>query len=63
MSVKIDDVSCTAETDKACLMLIGTDEIWMPKSQIDDDSEVWKKCQDGTLVISDWIAEKKNLQP
>lgn len=63
MSVKIEDVSCIAQSEKACLMLIGLDEIWIPQSQIDEDSEVWKKGQDGTLVISDWIAEKKNLQP
>jgi hypothetical protein len=34
---------------------------WIPKSQIDDDSEVWKEGQDGTLVISEWIAMQKAL--
>ena len=35
--------------------------VWIPKSQIDDDSEVWEKGQDGTLVTSEWIALEKSL--
>ena len=59
--VSIDDTVCTAETEKAILVEIEGEEYWMPKSQIDDDSEVYKKGQEGTLVITRWIAEQKGL--
>lgn len=32
-----------------------------PKSQIDDDSEVWQNGQEGTFVCSEWIAEQKEV--
>lgn len=37
---------------------------WIPWSQVDDDSEIMEasnKGDEGDLVISDWIAEKKGL--
>lgn len=33
----------------------------IPQSQIDDSSEVWKPGDEGELVISQWIAEQKEL--
>jgi len=35
--------------------------MWIPKSQIDDDSEVWEPGQSGELVTSEWIAIEKDL--
>jgi hypothetical protein len=61
MKVHIDDVLCINSTAKACLVLIEGEEYWIPQSQIDDDSEVWEKNDEGTLVISEWIAEQKGL--
>lgn len=61
MSVSIDDVICKAATAKAILVVIEDEEYWIPQSQVDDDSEVWEKDDEGTLVISDWIAEQKGL--
>lgn len=37
-------------------------EVWIPNSQIDDDSEIWEdseKGEEGKLVISEWLATKK----
>ena len=31
---------------------------WIPISQIDNDSEVYKEGTEGDLIISDWLAEK-----
>jgi hypothetical protein len=59
--VRVDDVLCKASTTKAALMIIDDDEYWIPQSQIDDDSEVWKKDDFGTLVITDWIAQQKGI--
>ncbi len=59
--VEIEDVVAKAETDSALLCVIGGEEIWIPKSQVDDDSEVYEKGGSGRLVITRWIAEKKEL--
>lgn len=61
MAVSIDDVVCIWETDNAIKVIIEGDEYWIPQSHVDDDSEVWKKGDEGTLVISDWIAGKTEL--
>lgn len=54
---------CIKEGDQALLVDIDGEEYWIPKSQIHDDSEVFddKKNDRGTLVITEWIAEKKGL--
>ena len=62
MSVKIADVVCEGETDKAIFVSIEGEDFCIPKSQIDDDSEVYKKGTNGTLIITDWIAEKNGLE-
>ncbi len=36
-------------------------EEWIPKSQLHDNSEVRDVGDEGTLVISTWLAEKKGL--
>jgi hypothetical protein len=32
---------------------------WFPKSQIHDDSEVWREGQEGELVVTEWFAEQR----
>ena len=64
--VSFSDCRAIAETKDALLVAIPIDStfyknIWVPQSQIDEDSEVWKKDDEGTLVITRWIAEKKGL--
>jgi hypothetical protein len=56
-----DDVEVLIQTDKAILCDIGGDEIWIPLSQIHDDSEVYKMGTKGTLIITEWLAKKKGL--
>lgn len=56
-----EDVECEAETDDAILCIIDGKQYWFPKSQVSDDSEVNKKGEEGTLVVSQWIAEQKDL--
>lgn len=60
-TVSFDNVVVKAETDKAILCVIDGDEHWIPKSQIDEDSEVYASGTEGTLVITDWIAQQKGL--
>lgn len=61
-TVSFPNVTVVKESDKALLLLIDGEEHWMPKSQIDEDSEVWnEKTSGGTLVISEWICLQKKL--
>jgi hypothetical protein len=60
----IDDCYCEAETGIALLVDGASDEfamgsVWIPKSQVHDDSEVYMKDTEGLLVVSRWFAEKK----
>lgn len=60
-NVSIEDVTVKKETDKALLVKIGEEEMWMPKSQIHEDSSVFREGDEGQLIISKWIAEQKEL--
>lgn len=57
------DVTVIAQTDKALRVRLEEDdrELWVPQSQISDNSEVWKNGDFGELVISRWFAEKEGL--
>lgn len=58
--VEVEEV--LKETDKALLVKLETgDEMWIPKSQIHDNSEVWKSGHVGKLVIPEWLATEKGL--
>lgn len=35
------------------------DEIWVPKGQIHDDSEVYAVGHEGKLIVSAWLASKE----
>lgn len=60
-TVEIEDVQSITETDKALLVEIDGERHWIPKSQIVDESEVYKEKQTGKLVITEWFAEKEGL--
>jgi len=57
-----EDVTCHHETEKAIFVKIDGQEYIIPKSQVSDDSEVYKEGTSGKLVITVWIAEKKGLK-
>jgi len=59
--VSFSNVHCKAETSKALLCIIGELEIWIPTSQIADDSEVSMKGDYGILMVTRWIAQQKDL--
>jgi len=47
------------ESPDAVLVLDDNgEEVWVPQSQIHDDSEVWRRGDEGTLVVTDWFAKK-----
>lgn len=64
----IDDVECLRASAKAILCKIpdtmeegGYRHVWVPQSQITDDSAVWRPGDHGTLVITSWFAKKESL--
>jgi len=60
-TVSFDGVHVKAASDKSLLCVIDGEEHWIPQTQIDDDSEVYKRGDEGKLVISRWIARQKGL--
>lgn len=51
-------------TDKALLVALADHrnrQVWVPKSQIHDDSEVYAAEQTGELIVTDWWAEKEGF--
>ena len=59
--VEFEDVKAEAETEKAILVEIEGDKYWVPKSQLDKNSEVNEKGDEGTLITTRWWAEKEGL--
>ncbi|KKM48722.1 hypothetical protein LCGC14_1557450 [marine sediment metagenome] len=68
-AVEIEGVIVEAETDAGytdhgalkCMMPEQPESVWIPKSQVDDRSEVYKSGDKGVMMISEWIAKKKGL--
>lgn len=60
---RIENVECVRETAKAiCVESEDFEEsVWIPKSVVHDDSEVYKDGDIGSLVVELWFAEKQNL--
>lgn len=72
MTTEFENCECIYATEKACLVVIpeltgkenksefkGTGKFWIPQWAISEDSEVYKKGTDGTLIVLDRFAEKE----
>jgi len=62
--VKMVEIYCrlVAETDLAiCITDDDETDYWIPKSQIDDETEIMPVDGTMTLVIPEWLVEKKGL--
>lgn len=55
----VGKVKSIRESDKALLVRVEDEGLWIPKSQIHDDSEVWKEGQEVDFFVSEWFAEQK----
>lgn len=55
---------CDAQTEESILVRASIDgrrrSVWIPQSVVHDDSEVWRDCQRGKVVVKRWWAEKKS---
>jgi len=56
-------VTLKRKTDAAILVEDEDgEEVWIPISQLDDDTEIWEDSEigeEGKLVIPEWLATKK----
>lgn len=62
--VAIHDCTVQHETDKAIKVDVGLPApIWVPTGgkHIHEDSDVYAMGTEGTLIISKWLAEQKEL--
>jgi len=61
MAFEIEGARCIHEKGDAILVEAPDfdEPEWIPQSQIDDDSEVYKRGTEGTLIVTDWLAEKR----
>lgn len=68
--VTFDDCEATVATPKALLIVgdglekcyaDGAKGLWVPRTVIHDDSEVFEKGDTGTLVLKTWWAEDRGL--
>lgn len=62
--VTIGDALVIRETEAAVLVRVEEEDFWIPKSQIDNASEVWsmKNAGPGDLVVPRWLAEKLGFE-
>lgn len=62
----VGDARVIRATEKALLVRLedhGNKEVWVPKSQIHVDSEVYDDAggREGVLIITQWMAKKLDL--
>ncbi|MFA4971166.1 MAG: hypothetical protein WC683_01040 [bacterium] len=60
---EIEGCRCVRDSGKAILVESAEDPIngsvWVPQSQVHEDSEVYQEGDEGTLVVSEWWAEQQ----
>lgn len=60
-TIELEDATIEAETDLALLCNIDDKKHWIPKSVVQEDSEVLSEGDSGTIVLMRWFAEKEGL--
>lgn len=60
--VQIDEATLIRQTVNAGLFEINGEEHWIPWSQVDGDCDLEDDGDTGPLIITQWIAEQKDLE-
>jgi hypothetical protein len=58
--VSVDEI--VRETERALLVLIDSEEVWLPKSAVADGESYVPGDRNVTLSIRDWLAREKGLE-
>lgn len=56
-----EKVTVAHETKDALVVMIDGKKHWVPKSAVDEDSEVYKMDTDGKFIVAEWWAIKAGL--
>lgn len=59
--VEVEDVVVLRELEKSIIVDYCGEEVVIPKSQIDEDSEVQGEGDEGTLIIPRWLAREREM--
>jgi hypothetical protein len=64
--VALDGLWCCIHETAAAILVEkkgkeDEEPLWVPKSQLSDDSEVWSIEDEGELVVTHWWAEKRGF--
>lgn len=59
--VHLDVEEVKRETDKAFLVVIDGEQVWIPKSQIDSPDDYEEGDTNCTISVTEWIANEKGL--
>jgi hypothetical protein len=57
----IEDCEVLRKAGKTVIVDVEGDELMIPFSQIDDNSEVYEVGDTGTMLINPWLARKLGL--
>jgi len=60
-TIAFENVRVIRVTDMALLCNIDGEEVWVPQSQIDVDSEAYALDTEGTLIVTRWWVTQKGL--
>jgi hypothetical protein len=60
LTATFEDAIVIRETEQAILVRAPEidEDVWVPKSQIDEDSEVFEMGTEGALIVARWLALK-----
>lgn len=60
--VDFDNTVVRTESDEAIQVELDDGRlVWIPKSQVHEDSETYEMGTDGTLIIPEWLANSKGM--
>jgi hypothetical protein len=59
--VHLDVEEIRRETDRAFLLVLDGEEVWVPKSQVSDPEDYAEGDRDVSLSVTDFIAHEKGL--
>lgn len=60
-TVRVDVDRVEAETALALLLVVGAEEVWVPKSQIEDADEISVGDEEIEVEIAEWFCQQEGL--
>ena len=57
--VNVGQATVLFENELSLKVNLEGEEVLIPKSQIHDNSEVYKAGTEGSLIVTEWLAEKR----